>query len=53
MLACDASIAPDDFASDKSYFGQLCPVPEGQLPQGSSSLDAFSVRAQDCGSSSG
>jgi hypothetical protein len=24
MLACDASLAPDDFASDKSYFGQLC-----------------------------
>jgi hypothetical protein len=24
MLACDASPAPDDFASDKSYFGQLC-----------------------------
>jgi hypothetical protein len=24
MLACDSSIAPHDFASDKSYFGQLC-----------------------------
>jgi hypothetical protein len=24
MLACDSSIAPHDFASDKSYCGQLC-----------------------------
>jgi hypothetical protein len=24
MLACDSSIAPHDFASDKSYFGQMC-----------------------------
>jgi hypothetical protein len=24
MLACDTSITPHDFVSDKSYFGQLC-----------------------------
>jgi hypothetical protein len=24
MRACDTSIAPHEFASDKSYFGQLC-----------------------------
>jgi hypothetical protein len=31
MLACDSSIAPNDFASDKSYFGQLCLSRRGDL----------------------
>jgi hypothetical protein len=39
MLACDSSIAPHDFASDKSYFGQLFLASRGNR----SSQDASSM----------